>query len=37
MREFKLQKVIYNISGFEENFKIVLKNILILMQLRTGL
>ena len=31
MHEFKLHMVIYNISGFEEKLKILLKNILILM------
>jgi len=31
MHEFKLHKVIYNISRFEEKFKILLKNILILI------
>ena len=31
MHEFKLHKVIYNISRFEETFEILLKNILILM------
>ena len=30
-REINLHKVIYNISRFEENSKILLKNILILM------
>ena len=31
MHEFKLHKVIYNISQFEEKFTILLKNVLILM------
>jgi len=31
MYEFKLHKDIYNVSWFEEKFKILLKNILILM------
>jgi len=31
MHEFKLHKVIYNISQFEEKFKILLRNILILI------
>ena len=31
MHEFKLSKVIYNMSRFEEKFKILLINILILM------
>ena len=31
MHEFNLHKVIYNISRFEEKFKILLKNIFILM------
>ena len=31
MYEFKLHKFIYNISRFEEKFKIMLKNMLILM------
>ena len=31
INEFKLSNVIYNISRFEEKFKILLQNILILM------
>ena len=36
MQEFKLDKVIYNISRFEEKFKILLKNILTLMNKSLG-